>query len=578
MLPSPTLAFTASDWDVAKELTIKTLDDGVFFAKEAVSYTCRVTHSVVSSDDVPFLGGTLLLNVISTGCGEGEFLGAFDRGVNETTCVCSSNYFLPPGSECAPCPGTESTCPDIGMTFPHTSENHWRNDPTSHDIVRQPFFACPYTDACVGGNSTKGRCAAGYDDESPVCAVCEPGYVLTGDACTPCPGAGRGASGALIGVTAGFVALMFIGFQVYLCRAALTRADKARVLTLINDVGPSKLFRRMLEIQGNGSVEIGLEAFTATMAELRAGLSEVQLHQVYALIDADGSGGIDRDELVKFAKRRRGSVMGMAQAIKDDAEDKAEKVAETEARTAQRGAATNVSFRVSAKLASSRAVGGIFMKIKLIMGFGQVLSYYPVTFDTIQWPVSLKSFLKFFEIFSVDIFSLFGASSCQLETDALTKFGFHMCLVPGMLILLVCAFVPAHLTAGGKSKKYTRDSVKTGLFTLLSLSLYTVYVGVATRVFRLFKCRKIGPLGEEKWYLTSDYSVVCFEGAWTQTAGVAYAAMVLFVFGIPLFQFMVLFLNRRWIDEKKCDTPDKLKKHLHAKLKYGSLFEACKFF
>ena len=58
----------------------------------------------------------------------------------------------------------------------------------------------------------------------------------------------------------------------------------------------------------------------------------------------------------------------------------------------------------------------------------------------------------------------------------------------------------------------------------------------------------------------------------------AYAAIVLFIFGIPLFQFMALFLNRRWIDENKCDTPDKLKKHLHAKLKYGSLFEACKFF
>jgi hypothetical protein len=104
-----------------------------------------------------------------------------------------------------------------------------------------------------------------------------------------------------------------------------------------------------------------------------------------------------------------------------------------------------------------------------------------------------------------------------------------------------------------------------------------VYVGVATRIFRLFKCRKIGPKGEGKWYLTSDYSVVCFEGDWNTTSAGAYVCMVLFVIGIPLFQFLVLWRNRMFIDESKCLEQKRFKRHLDTKLKYGSIFEACEF-
>ena len=37
---------------------------------------------------------------------------------------------------------------------------------------------------------------------------------------------------------------------------------------------------------------------------------------------------------------------------------------------------------------------------------------------------------------------------------------------------------------------------------------------------------------------------------------------------------LVLYANRKHIDEAKCVTPADLTKHLHVKLQYGSLFEA----
>ena len=74
--------------------------------------------------------------------------------------------------------------------------------------------------------------------------------------------------------------------------------------------------------------------------------------------------------------------------------------------------------------------GGIFMKIKLFVGFAQCLSYFPVIFDTIPWPSDLLALMSFMEIFSFDIVTIFGAVSCHLQTDFISKFTFHMALVP----------------------------------------------------------------------------------------------------------------------------------------------------
>jgi hypothetical protein len=50
--------------------------------------------------------------------------------------------------------------------------------------------------------------------------------------------------------------------------------------------------------------------------------------------------------------------------------------------------------------------------------------------------------------------------------------------------------------------------------------------------------------------------------------------MGLFVFGIPLSQFLVLCKNRKYLDERKLVTDSDFSKHLKVKQKYGSIFEA----
>lgn len=215
-------------------------------------------------------------------------------------------------------------------------------------------------------------------------------------------------------------------------------------------------------------------------------------------------------------------------------------------------------------------MGGIFMKIKLFVGFAQCLSYFPVTFDMIPWPTNLLSTMKFLELFSLDIVSILGDASCGLQMPFLSKFVAHMMLVPTLLLLLVLGYAITQRYMTPSSTKFTFESVKTTFYTLVSVTQYTLYIGVATRICRLFKCREIMGM----WYLTADYTVVCFESAWNSAAVLGYVCMVLYVIGIPLAQFAVLFRHRKHIDEKVCVSDEDYRQHLAIKAMYGSIFEA----
>ena len=252
------------------------------------------------------------------------------------------------------------------------------------------------------------------------------------------------------------------------------------------------------------------------------------------------------------------------------------------------------------------------MKVKLMMGFGQVISFFPVTFDGVAWPKVTIGMMNWLEFFSMpwSVFSAFGFETCDLQQGFLPKFRQHVALVYGMMMLLGLIWFVADRTARDNTtacfkenekrkknlchrRKYTRESVNTLVFTLGSLCLYTVYVGVCTRIFRLFKCIPIGPPGNRTWYLTSDYSVTCYEGEWQSASTIAYLLGPPIVIGIPLAQFWVLHRNRDVLDGKKCsEAPESItipsskktfplreelmKQHQRVLTKYGSIFKDCK--
>jgi hypothetical protein len=195
--------------------------------------------------------------------------------------------------------------------------------------------------------------------------------------------------------------------------------------------------------------------------------------------------------------------------------------------------------------------GDWFMKLKIFVGFSQCFCYFPVIFD-VQWPENLLRWMNWLEFTSIDLYAVFGNVSCRLQTDFLQKFVFHMSLFPLLLVVVGVAFVLTKVVSCRK-KKYTSESVRTQAATLVLFFAFTLYTGVSTRIFRLFKCREI----EGSWYLTADYTVKCREGVWNGYAGIAGLCIIVYVIGLPAFQLYVLRKNRANLHRTDCDDPQR---------------------
>lgn len=183
------------------------------------------------------------------------------------------------------------------------------------------------------------------------------------------------------------------------------------------------------------------------------------------------------------------------------------------------------------------------VKLKIFIGFMQCFSLFPFTFD-IPWSTNVLEMMKYFEVFSLDFFSLLGETiNCKMQTRFLQTFQLHMLLPILIFLALMLAYALATCT---RSKTYS-ETLKTRLYTSAGLIFYTLSTGLATRIFRLFKCKLI----QEKWYLVADYTQVCFETKWNSFAIMAGVFGVIYVVGIPITELLVLFCNRSKLYEKK---------------------------
>ncbi len=452
IIPSPplrcsvtpsTLTFSRTSWDIDQLVLVEVKDDGIFLAKDYHSYDCSLTYTIESLD--PLFSSLndfkSKINVLSKGCGTGEFIGAYDRKNNGSECICSVRFFLPTGEECKDCPREKSFCNAMGLTAPPVAPGWWRYDHASDNIDQIPFYECPNKDACIGGNNTTNRCALGYNNYHPLCATCEKDYVLQqGYLCTACPGAyNNGNAIPAIELLISVAIAWFIGFAIF----------------IIYFFSPSKTTRNLV---GDAIDKID------TVGE------KVEVLNNYNQIAIDSN-----DYLVK---------------------------------------------------------------LKIFIGFAQCFSLFPFTFD-IPWSNDVLKMMKYFELSSLDFFSLLGNTiNCKMESHFLQSFQLHMILP---LLILFALFLAYSITkCFRKHQKYTNITT-TRLYTSAGLIIYTLYTGLSTRIFRLFKCQLIQGI----YYLVADYRQICFEPNWNIYAIVAGVGGLIYVIGIPLVELSILYYNRK---------------------------------
>ena len=162
------IVFSAANWDKPDQtIEIVTKDDGLFLAKDSISYTCLITHTLASSNTKlykPVLSSRVLkLKVTSTGCGKSEFIGSAPkiRGSDSSKCICANGFFFSKTAGCQSCPAGETQCNKIGLSFPLLKKNFWRQDMTSDNLTQYPIYPCT-PGRCVGSANGTNNISCKY--------------------------------------------------------------------------------------------------------------------------------------------------------------------------------------------------------------------------------------------------------------------------------------------------------------------------------------------------------------------------------------------------------------------------------
>ena len=687
-LRKKTVTFSNSNWNIDVDISIKIKDDNLFLAKDSTSYTCRVTNTLKSSIGTEYANRILTLDVTSSGCGEGEYLGEYDRGKDQTNCICLQTYYMPRQNkmDCAKCPSETSVCEEIGMLVPKTAKGFWRADMQSSNISEYPFYKC-LPNQCMGtANTFNATCAKGYDQKSPKCSTCATHYIMTNGICVDCPSRNEtsSATGSLIVLVVVCMLLYVLSGCLYLSRPALSEEIKGRVTRGLSNMD---LFRSSFSRDNND--EIDRKSFSQIINTLdnELNLTPREAALVFDSVDQDGSGTITMEELHLYAtehkptplKAQKKSFGEKKTEMEDDSgwsgrEDIAEQkdlieqykqtivvpsipFKEFPGITLPFNVGTdfqlpsfnliefpgininNVMNIQSLKLPSidlcdfpnivlpgnmriqgniklpeillcdypnftlpelpkisnkfsklsklnipsmpninmdlihvpkiNLNIGGSLMKIKLFLGFTQCVSFFPITFATVPFPTQFLNIGNFLQIFNVDLFALFGSSACDFGTGFYESFMFSFLLFPLVIggALISYGAVRLRRKLSPSSVNYTTESARTRLYTFLFMIVYSLYTGVATKMFLLFKCEEI----QGTAYLVADYRIVCYDETYNFYRNLAVLGITVYVFGILLGILGLLFYNKKYLHESTTPS-DEMYKHLTMVKQFGSIY------
>ncbi len=79
--------------------------------------------------------------------------------------------------------------------------------------------------------------------------------------------------------------------------------------------------------------------------------------------------------------------------------------------------------------------------------------------------------------------------------------------------------------------------------------LFLAYPGVSLKVLRVFRCREV----DGTHYLVADMRLQCFTGEWGGYAAYSLLVILVYVVGLPLTVFLILFARRRTLFGKADD-------------------------
>ena len=117
--------------------------------------------------------------------------------------------------------------------------------------------------------------------------------------------------------------------------------------------------------------------------------------------------------------------------------------------------------------------------------------------------------------------------------------------------------------------KQKRTQINEATSKIVILVVLLLFPGLSTKVFQMWKCQEID--GIEQSLLVQDFSISCYEGAHVTYSFLAVTFLFVYVLGIPLIMFALLWRNRKHLFDE--ESP----KHHWVKTALGGLFMQCEY-
>ena len=167
---------------------------------------------------------------------------------------------------------------------------------------------------------------------------------------------------------------------------------------------------------------------------------------------------------------------------------------------------------------------------------------------------------------NLDFISYFMKSSCSLAVPFLDQFILHMSLPVLLLVAALVAHVSSRCCLRNPEKLKRGNELK---YQILLLGVLFLYPGLATKIFNVFNCKIIN--GIDGKVLAADFAIKCYEEKHSTYLIVAVAFLLVYILGIPLAMFIVLWRNRNHLHFEH-ESEELTEKHLAMKARLGGLY------
>ena len=212
-----------------------------------------------------------------------------------------------------------------------------------------------------------------------------------------------------------------------------------------------------------------------------------------------------------------------------------------------------------------KKVNKMFGQVKILISLLQIVASMPFVLVGVNFSTFFQSVCNMCSIFNLDVLALSSHLICQSSVRFFDRFLIHLMLPVGCLMAIGLAVVTVRACIGKKKNtKHKRSKVNESVSKIVVLIILLIFPGLSTRIFSVFSCKSFQ--GIDASLLSSDYAIDCGTDEYYLFAVVASGFLVLYIAGIPLFMFLLLWKNKEHLHNVSS------KKHLRTKNSLGGLY------